>query len=480
MKIASARRAFWRRPLRAVTKWVPIKSGSNRSNTSRSGRVRLDPKIQSTVSPTSASLQACSRDCPSTNRAEAEGRSGQSGDCLGTSEAEFGTSTNGGPTVARWVRAADASICAARPACRNGRSLVISAPADSSSAGAVRRPPDLSVIVVSWNTRDELQTCLESVLAGLRGISGEVMVVDNASDDGSPEMVEALFPEVRLVRNAQNLGFAVGCNIGLKIASGRYLLLLNPDTIVLGDVLASSVRYLDGHPNVGAFGCRVRNPDGTLQPTCFRDPSVLNTFLGLTGLARLRWPPGFGRERMTHWLRDSERDVDVVTGCYLAVRREVVDDVGPLDSGYFFCGEEADWCRRIRTKGWAVRFAPVGEIIHLEGAAGRKISERRDLLGMAGLVRYVHHHDGWLAGWTMWALLWLHAASRAIVFGVIAHGRRSDEGRRAAKVRHHHYLRVVRGHSEVRALAGLRQTRSQYKSGRPASAAPAEVTSRPR
>lgn len=323
------------------------------------------------------------------------------------------------------------------------------------------------MIVVSWNTRDELHACLESVLAGLRGISGEVIVVDNASADGSADMVEGSFPEVHLVRNAQNLGFAAGCNIGLQVASGRHLLLLNPDTIVLDDVLAATVRYLDEHPDVGALGCRVRNPDGSLQPTCFRDPSVLNTFLGLTALGRLPWPQALGRERMTHWLRDDERDVDVVTGCYLATRREVIDDVGPLDSRYFFCGEEADWCRRIRARDWAVRFAPVGEIMHIDGAAGRKLSERRDLLGMAGLVRYAHHHDGRLAGWAMWGLLWLHAASRAVAFDVIRITRRNDEDRRAARSRRDHYRRVVEGHPEVRVLAGLRRPRSQAKSGGP-------------
>jgi GT2 family glycosyltransferase len=335
------------------------------------------------------------------------------------------------------------------------------APVDSASANTVLRPPDISVIIVSWNTRDELRACLESVLAGLRGISGEVIVVDNASPDGSAEMVEASFPAVHLVRHPENLGFAAGCNTGLRAAQGRYLLLLNPDTIVLDDVLAATVGYLDDHTKVGAFGCRVRNPDGTLQPTCFRDPSILNTALGLTGLAKLRWPRPFGRERMTHWLRDSERDVDVVTGCYLATRREVVDDVGPLDAGYFFCGEEADWCRRIRTRGWAVRFAPVGDIIHADGAAGRKLSERRDLLGMAGLVRYVHNYDGRIAGWAMWVLLWLHAASRAIAFCLIALAGRSYEGRGAARARRDHSFRVLRGYSEVRKLAGLRHPRAQ-------------------
>jgi GT2 family glycosyltransferase len=189
-------------------------------------------------------------------------------------------------------------------------------------------------------------------------------------------MVAQRFPDIRLVRNPENLGFAAGCNAGLEVATGRYLLLLNPDTIVLDDVLAATVRYLDKHAGVGAVGCRVLNGDGSLQRSCFRDPSVLNTFLSVTGLAKLPWPRFLGREWMTHWQRDSERDVDVVTGCYLATRREVVEDVGPLDAGYFFCGEEADWCRRMRARGWVLRFAPVGEIIHLDGVAGRKLSER--------------------------------------------------------------------------------------------------------
>ena len=330
-------------------------------------------------------------------------------------------------------------------------------PAAAPSPGAARwSSPDLSVILVSWNTRDELQACLESVVAGVRGISAELVVVDNASSDGSAAMVVDRFPDVQLVRNPENLGFAAGCNAGLEVATGRYVLLLNPDTIVLDDVLAATVQYLDEHPDVGAMGCRVLNADGSLQLSCFRDPSVLNAFLSVTGLAKLPWPRCLGREWMTHWRRDSERDVDVVTGCYLATRREVVEDVGPLDAGYFFCGEEADWCRRMRARGWVLRFAPLGEIIHLDGVAGRKLSERRDLLGMAGLVRYVDHHDGRLAGWTMSFLLWVHAVSRAAGFWAVAAATRNDERRHAATVRRDHCRRVLKGYREVRGLAGLR------------------------
>ena len=212
-------------------------------------------------------------------------------------------------------------------------------------------PPDLSVVIVSWNTRPELRTCLASVFAGLGATSAQVVVVDNDSDDGSADMVEAEFPAAVVVRNPANVGFATACNVGLSVADGRIVLLLNPDTRVLGDVLPATVAYLDARPDVGAMGCRVLTPGGDVSPTCFRDPSVLNTALGVTGLAHLPWPAWLGRERMTRWRRDSERDVDVVTGCYLAVPRRVIDAVGGLDEGYFFCGEESDWCRQIRAAG---------------------------------------------------------------------------------------------------------------------------------
>jgi len=324
--------------------------------------------------------------------------------------------------------------------------------------------PDLSVVVVSWNTRDELRGCLTSVLDGLAAgddgappIAGEVIVVDNASDDGSADMVEAELPTVRLLRNPANLGFAAGCNLGLALARGRHVLLLNPDTLVLGDVLAATVAYLDDHPEVGALGCRVLRPDGTVTPTCFRDPSVLNTALGVSGLAHLRRPRWLGRERMAGWARDSERDVDVVTGCYLAVPRAVVDAVGPLDDGYFFCGEEADWCRQIRRAGWAVRFAPVGEIVHASGVAGAKIDHQRQLLLDAGLVRYAHVNDGVVAGLAMWGLRWAFSVSRCAGWAAVALVRPGAARRAGARARRDYFARVVRDFAAVRRLAGLRR-----------------------
>jgi GT2 family glycosyltransferase len=280
--------------------------------------------------------------------------------------------------------------------------------------------PDCSVIIVNWNGLGILRDCLESVVANTSEREAEVIVIDNASDDGSPEMVEAEFPRVRLIRNRANRGFAAANNQGLAVARGRYPLLLNSDTVVLGDVIQRSAAYMDAHPDVGGLGCRVLNPDRTMQPTCFQYPSLFNLALWASGLTSL---PGrfFGRQTYRGWERDSERDVDVVTGCYLMIRREILETVGPLDERFFFFGEETDWCRSIAEAGWKVRFAPVGEIVHIGNASGKKHSHRRDFMLAAGLVRLHAKRSGRLAGrvagrlcQAYWATRWLAYSLRLL------------------------------------------------------------------
>jgi GT2 family glycosyltransferase len=229
---------------------------------------------------------------------------------------------------------------------------------------------DVSIVIINWNTREVLRNCLASVFEGRTGLSVEVLVIDNASTDGSAEMVARSFPQVKLTVNAENRGFAAANNMGIRTASGRYILLLNSDTVLLRDVLARSMQYMDEHPRVGVFGCRVLNADLTLQLTCQRYPSVLNCFIAASGLTHLPWPQLVGREQMLDWRRDDEREVDVVSGCYMLVRSEAVRTVGLLDEAFFFCGEEADWCKRFRYRGWQLRFAPVGEIIHIGNVSG--------------------------------------------------------------------------------------------------------------
>lgn len=233
---------------------------------------------------------------------------------------------------------------------------------------------DVSIIIVNWNTREILRDCLRSVYENAGKVDFDVIVIDNASTDGSAEMVRTEFDKVQLIANASNRGFAAANNQGMAVAGGRYVLLLNSDTIVLDGAIAKTVEFADAHPEAGVVGCRVLNPDRSLQPTCFLYPSVLNLLLAATYLNKLL-PRSrfFGRERMTWWSRDDVREVEVVTGCYMLVRREAIDRVGVMDEDYFMYGEETDWCWRFRRAGWRPMFTPAAEIIHLGGQSTAQI-----------------------------------------------------------------------------------------------------------
>ncbi len=279
---------------------------------------------------------------------------------------------------------------------------------------------DLSIVIVNWNTREMLRDCLTSVRAGLRGITAEVVVVDNASTDGSAGMVADAFPEVTLIRNAENRGFAAANNQAFELARGRHILLLNSDTLVHGTVLADSVGYLDAHPKAGAMGCRVLNTDGSVQLTCRPYPSLLILLYGTLGLYASRWPGFVARAQMNDWQRDSARPVDMITGCYLMLRREVLDTVGPLDEAFFFFGEETDWCRRMRSAGWELWFAPVGEITHHGSVSAKKLNYRRGVLLTEALVRLHRKHGGWAAAACAWVILAGFNISRALFWSLLA------------------------------------------------------------
>lgn len=300
--------------------------------------------------------------------------------------------------------------------------------------------PDLSIVIIEWNTIELLRDCLRSVFDNCSGISVEVIVVDNASADGSPDMVEAEFPMVKQIRNDDNRGFAAANNQGFKICTGRHILLLNSDTYVLDDVLARTVDYLDRNPDIGAMGCRVLNPDMTMQRTCSMWPRLTDLVFMSSGLWKLRWPKFLGRYQITHWQRDTERDVEVISGCYLALREEVLRQVGPLDEDFFFFGEETDWCRRMKRAGWRLTFAPVGEIVHYGSASARKLNHKRDLMLTDATIRLHRKHSGILAGATAWAILFGFNLSRAAFWSI-----RSASRDQKASGRARHFLNVVSG-----------------------------------
>lgn len=301
---------------------------------------------------------------------------------------------------------------------------------------------DISVVIVNWNTLGLLRDVLQSVYATLAPqITAQLIVIDNASTDGSADMVAAEFPHCVLIRNSANRGFAAANNQGFALATGRHILLLNSDTIVLGDVLAASLRYLDANPAVGAMGCRVLNLDRSMQRTCSMWPSLTNLILLTSGLWKLRWPRFFGRYQMMDWHRDTARAVDSISGCYLLLRRAVLEQIGPLDEAFFFFGEETDWCRRMRDAGWQLMFAPVGEIVHYGSASARKLNHRRDLLLTDAMVRLHTKHGGRAAGAAAWSILFCFNLSRAVFWGL----RATLQRRPVNTERAGHFYRVVQG-----------------------------------
>jgi GT2 family glycosyltransferase len=243
---------------------------------------------------------------------------------------------------------------------------------------------DVSVVVVSWNTSRLLKDCLTSLFANTKGIAFEVILVDNASSDDSVEMVRRDFPSVNVIVNSENRGFVKANNQAFGIARGRYFLLLNSDTIVLDQAIPKTLGYADEHPRGAVFGCKVLNPDRSIQRTCFMWPSPLNMLLQSTYLYKV-FPKSrfFGREFMTWWDHSEEREVETISGCFSLVRRSAIDSVGPMDPVYFFYGDDPDWCRRFAKAGWEIRYFPGASIIHF-GGQSTGIMRRAFRLQLAG------------------------------------------------------------------------------------------------
>ena len=231
----------------------------------------------------------------------------------------------------------------------------------------------LSVVFLSYNTRDLTRQALSAVRAAAEGLEVEVFVVDNASADGSADMVAEEFPEVELICNAANVGFAAGNNVALRQVAGEYALLINTDTIVRRDALRTMVEFLDAHPQAGACGCKILDPDGTLQLDSRRGfPTPLAAFCKMSGLSRL-FPkhPLIARYHMTYLDPEQTAEVEVLSGSCMMVRKAAMDQVGLLDESYFMYGEDIDWCYRFHQAGWKIYYVPTTAIIHFRGESGR-------------------------------------------------------------------------------------------------------------
>ncbi len=254
-------------------------------------------------------------------------------------------------------------------------------------------PPDLSIIIVNWNVRDLLRDCLRSIDAGRSGLSLEVIVVDSASSDDSVAMVAAEFPWVRLIAREENVGFPRGNNIGLAEANGRALLLLNPDTVLLDDALPVMLNFLEANPDVGALGPLLLNPDGSVQSSRRRFPTLATGFFESTWLEGLA--PGLLRRYYALDLPDDETaDVDWLTGACVMVPRAAYERVGGMDEAYYMYSEELDWCRRIKEAGWRVVYHPEARVIHHHGKSSEQAVTARHINFQRAKLRYFRKYHG--------------------------------------------------------------------------------------
>ena len=300
--------------------------------------------------------------------------------------------------------------------------------------------PDLSIIFVNWNTRDWLRQCLRALPAAVADRSAEVIVVDNASTDGSVEAVRSEFPSAHIIIHDTNRGFAAGNNAGLRIASGRYALLLNTDTLPEPCALQRMVDFADGLPRAGMVGALLLNPDGGFQASYAEFPSLLGETLLLLGLAR----PLLGPHFPSHSPRDSQRArrCDWVQGACLLVRRAALEEIGLMDESFFMYTEETDWCAECWKAGWEVWFTPEARVVHFGGQSFARQPAARRRQVYAGKARFFFKRRGALAGLTFRAIVQITAGLKLAMWAMLAAVRRGNQ-RVAARINVQAYLDLM-------------------------------------
>jgi GT2 family glycosyltransferase len=253
---------------------------------------------------------------------------------------------------------------------------------------------EISIIIVSWNAQSYLRDCLASVRETGGPLVREVIVVDNASSDGSSTMVAEEFPEVVLIRSNENLGFARANNLGMTHASGTLFALINSDVIVHPECLQRLATFLDQHHEVALAGPKVFGRDNRVQISCGRLPGVWNTVCEFLLLYKIfpRWPL-FSGFQMKPWEVERQTDVEVLSGCFCLARRAAVDEVGVFDEQFFFYAEDVDWCKRFRDAGWKIALVPDATTTHFGGGSSSNASRRYSIeILRANLIYWRKHH----------------------------------------------------------------------------------------
>jgi GT2 family glycosyltransferase len=286
------------------------------------------------------------------------------------------------------------------------------------------RNPLLSVIIVSYNTREMTLECLRTLYAQLGATTAEVFVIDNASKDGSVEAIHKHFPVVRVIALPENRGFGAANNIAIREAVGDYLLLLNSDAFLKAGALATLIAYLDSHPGAAVVGPRLQNADGSLQLSCYRFPSPFRAVCENL-LLTAAFPGNLLVGDYRSWPHDTERAVDFIIGACWLMRSEAVKAVGLFDEEFFLYAEETDWARRFHDAGWQITFLPQAEAIHLGGGSAGNQSAKVFSEFRRGQERYIRKHHGGFGLWVFRASVITGAVLRIVFFSLLALFQRS-------------------------------------------------------
>lgn len=299
--------------------------------------------------------------------------------------------------------------------------------------------PVVSVVVVSYNTRQMTLDCLRTLYADLGDLPAEVFVVDNASSDGSVAAVAEAFPNVRVIANPQNVGFGAANNQAMRVARGEFIMLLNSDAFPKPGTTRALVDYLRSHPKVGVVGPKILNADGSTQQSCYRFPTPGQAWReNLWISAAFGAHPVLGDYRT--WPHDRERDVEWIIGACMLLRRDVFERVGGFDERFFMYAEETDWQRRIRDAGWEIAFTPAAQVTHLGGASGAKEKARVNRHFFESLDRYEYKHHGLIGLVLLRAAMVVGCSLRAVLWTGVAVTRPARRGVAWSKGRMHLWL----------------------------------------
>jgi GT2 family glycosyltransferase len=278
----------------------------------------------------------------------------------------------------------------------------------------------VSIVIVTWNCKKYLKECLDSLAEQRREPQTEIIIVDNASTDGSPELVRDSYPEVTLIRSSENLGFTKGNNVGIRKCSGEYVLLINPDVNVLDGCIHKMLDYMEKNPRIGLLGPRMLGADGKSDRSYMGAPTLWNLFCRALALDAL-FPKSklFGGFLMFYFDRSRIAEVDILNGWFWATRREALDEVGLLDENLFMYGDDLDWSKRFRDAGWKVVYFPEAEAIHYGGGTTARAPLRFAVEMQKANFQYWQKNYGKVSQFAYRSIIALHQLIRMIAYSLL-------------------------------------------------------------